>query len=185
VHIDYHVEVDGHYYSVPYSLVRQQRDVRLSAQRVELCHRGKRVASHQRSPRKGRHTTVAVHMPKAHQHSAEWTPHRRGLWAAKTGAAIAPVGETMLASRPQPQQGFRACLGRMRLGKRSGEARLAAACQRARRSGACSSKSIESLLKHALDQQPLPGPPAAAPVITHSNIRGAQYDHMNQGDPVC
>jgi transposase len=185
VNIDYHVEVDGHYYSVPYSLVRQQLDVRLSAQVVELFHKGKRVASHQRSPLKGRHTTVAVHMPKAHQHYAEWTPQRLVLWAAKTGEATAQVVETILASRPHPQQGFRACLGIMRLGKRYGEARLEAACRRALRIGACSYKSIESILKHDLDQQPLPGPPAAAPVITHSNIRGAQYYHTNQGDPVC
>ena len=131
MNIDYHVEVDGHYYSVPYSLVKQQLDVRLSAQVVEIFHKGTRVASHQRSPLKGRHTTVAVHMPKAHQHYAAWTPQRRVLWAAKTGEATAQVVETILASRPHPQQGFRACLGSMRLGKRYGEARLEAACRRA------------------------------------------------------
>ena len=185
VNIDYHVEVDGHYYSVPYSLVRQQLDVRLRAQVVELFHKGTRVASHQRSPLKGRHTTVAVHMPKAHQHSAAWTPQRLVRWAAQTGEATAQVVETILASRPHPQQGFRACLGIMRLGKRYGDGRLEAACQRAIRIGACSYKRIESILKHALAQQPLPGPPAAAPVITHSNIRGAQYYHTNQGAPVC
>src|SRR5207302_7418425 len=117
VNIDYHVEVDGHYYSVPYSLVKQQLDVRLSAQVVEIFHKGTRVASHQRSPLKGRHSTVAAHMPKAHQYYAEWTPHRLILWAAKTGEATAHVVEAILASRPHPQQGFRACLGIMRLGK--------------------------------------------------------------------
>lgn len=170
---------------MPYSLVRQQLDVRLSAQGVELFHKGTRVASHQRAPLQGRHTTVAVHMPKAHQHYAEWTPQRRVLWAAKPGEATAQVVETILASRPHPPQGFRACLGIMRLGKRYGDGRLAAACQRAIRLGACSYKSIESILQHDLDQQPLPGPPAAAPVITHSHIRGAPYYHTNQGDPVC
>src|SRR5262245_8271364 len=173
VHIDYHVEVDGHYSSVPYRLVKQQLDVRLSAQVVEVFHTGKRVASHQRSALKGRHTTVVVHMHKAHQHDAEWTPQRLVLWAANTGEATAQVVDTILASRPHPQQGFRTCLGIMRLGKRYGAERLEAACRRAIRIGACSYKRIESLLKHALDQQPLPGPPAAAPVITHGNIRGA------------
>src|ERR671926_564402 len=185
VNIDYHVEVEGHYYSVPYVLVRQQLDVRVSAHVVEIFHKGKRVASHQRSPLKGRHSTVAVHMPKAHQHYAEWTPQRLVLWAAKTGEATAQGVETILASRPHPQQGFRACLGIMRLGKRYGEARLEAACRRALRIGACSYKSIESILKHDLDQQPLPGPPAAAPVITHGNIRGAQYYHSHQGESTC
>ncbi len=185
VNIDYHVEVDGHYYSVPYSLAKQQLEARLSAQVVEVFHKGKRVASHQRSPRKGRHSTVAAHMPTAHQHYAEWTPQRLVLWAAKTGEATARVVETILTSRPHPQQGFRACLGIMRLGKRYGEGRLEAACRRAIRIGACSYKSLESILKHDLDQQPLPGQPPAAPVITHDNIRGAQYYHTNQGDPTC
>jgi transposase len=118
VNINYHVDVDGHYYSVPYALVKQQLEGRLSAQVVAIFHKGKRVASHQRSPLKGRHSTVAGHMPKAHQHYAEWTPQRLILWAAKTGEATAQVVETILASRPHPQQGFRACLGIMRLGKR-------------------------------------------------------------------
>jgi len=185
VNIDYHVEVDGHYYSVPYSLVKQQLEARLSAQVVEVFHKGKRVASHQRSPLKGRHSTVAAHMPKAHQYYAEWTPQRLVLWAAKTGEATARVVETILTSRPHPQQGFRACLGIMRLGQRYGEGRLEAACRRAIGIGACSYKSIESILKHDLDQQPLPGQPTAAPVITHDNIRGAQYYHTNQGEPAC
>jgi transposase len=183
--IDYHVEVEGHYSSVPYVLVRQQLDVRLSAHVVEIFHKGTRVASHQRAPLKGRHSTVAAPMPKAHQYYAEWTPHRLMLWAAKTGEATAQVVETMLASRPHPQQGFRACLGLMRLGKRSGDGRLEAAGHRAIRIGACSYKRIASILKPDLDRQPLPGPPAAAPVMTHGNIRGAQYSHPHQGDPTC
>ena len=102
VNIDYHVEVEGHYYSVPYTLVRQQLDVCLSAHVVELFHRGKRVASHRRSPLKGRHSTIAAHMPTAHQRYAEWTPQRLMHWAAHSGPATATVVETILASRPPP-----------------------------------------------------------------------------------
>jgi len=109
VNIDDHVEVEGHYYSVPYALVKQQLDVRLSAQVVELFHKGKRVASHQRSPLKGRHSTVTAPMPKAHQRYAAWTPQRLIHWAAHSGPATAHVVETILASRPHPQQGFRSC----------------------------------------------------------------------------
>jgi transposase len=185
VNIDYHVDVDGHYYSVPYNLVKQQLEARLTAQVVEIFHKGTRVASHQRSPHKGRHSTVATHMPKAHRQHADWTPQRLIQWAAKTGEATAKVVETILASRPHPQQGFRACLGIMRLGKHYGEDRLEAACRRALHIGACSYKSIESILKHDLDRQPLPGHPAAAPVMTHPNIRGAQYYSSNPGDSVC
>ena len=117
VNIDYHVEVEGHYYSVPYALVRQQLDVRLSVSVVELFHKGKRVASHRRSPHKGRHSTVAAHMPKAHQHYAEWTPQRLIHWAATSGPATAQVVETILASRPHPQQGFRSIVSGIILAK--------------------------------------------------------------------
>ena len=109
VNIDYHVDVEGHYDSVPYALVKQQLDVRLSAQVVELFYKGKRVASHRRSPLKGRHRTVAAHMPTAHQRYAAWTPQRLIHWAAHSGPATAQVVETILASRPHPQQGFRSC----------------------------------------------------------------------------
>src|SRR5207302_5848419 len=119
----------------------------------------------------------------AHRHYAEWTPQRLVRWAASSGAATAQVVETILASRPHPQQGFRSCLGIMRLGKSYGDARLEAACRRAIRIGACSYKSIESILKHDLDQQPLSGPPPAAPVITHGNIRGPEYYSTSQGEP--
>jgi len=182
VNIDYHVEVDGHYYSVPYSLVRQQLEVRLSAQVVEIFSKGQRGASHQRSPHKGRHSTVAAHMPTAHRDYAAWTPQRLIRWAANTGEATAQVVETILLARPHPQQGFRACLGLMRLGKRSGEDRLEAACRRALTLGACSYKSIESMLKHDLDRQPLPAMRAAPPAITHGNIRGPQYSHDQRGE---
>ncbi len=109
VNIDDHVEVDGHDDSVPYAWVRQPLDVRLSASAVEFCAKGKRVASHRRSPHTGRHRTVAAQMPRAHQHDAEWTPQRLIHWAATRGPATAQVVDTMLASRPHPQQGFRSC----------------------------------------------------------------------------
>ncbi len=185
VNIDDHVEVEGHYSSVPYALVKQQLDVRLSAQVVELFHKGKRVASHQRSPLKGRHSTVTAHMPKAHQRYAEWTPQRLIHWAAHSGPATAHVVETILASRPHPQQGFRSCLGIMRLGKSYGVERLEAACQRARTLGACSYKSIESILKNGLDRRPLPPKPEATAGPAHANIRGPQYYTDDEGEPEC
>lgn len=185
VNIDYHVEVDGHYYSVPYVLVKHQLDVRLSAQVVELFHKGKRVASHRRIFLKGHHSTVTAHMPKAHRDYAEWTPQRLIRWAANSGAATARVVETILASRPHPQQGFRSCLGLMRLGKRYGAARLEAACRRALQIGACAYKSIESILKHGLDHNPLPTPLLPGPTPRHANIRGPQYYHDTTGDFSC
>jgi transposase len=176
-HIDYHIEVDGHYYSVPYLLVKQILEVRLSAHTVEIFHRGQRVASHRRSQDKGRYTTLPEHMPEAHRAYAEWTPQRLVHWAENIGPALTEVVTAILRSRPHPQQGFRSCLGIMRLGKSYGEARLEAACRRAHALQSYSYKSIASILKHRLDQIPLPGPSSSPTPIAHSNIRGAQYYH--------
>ncbi|MBU1471597.1 MAG: IS21 family transposase [candidate division Zixibacteria bacterium] len=188
VNIDYHVEVGRHYYSVPYQLVKQKLDVRVTNRTVECFHNGKRVASHLRSdsPIKvedklaGRHTTITEHMPRAHREYAEWTPERLVRWASKSGGATAEVVERILSSRPHPQQGFRSCLGIMRLGKQYGQDRLEAACGRALAINATSYKSIESILKRGLDRVPLPQRQLQLPVIEHANVRGAgYYDRSN------
>ena len=116
--IDYHVEVDRHYYSVPYQLAGQQLEARFTATTVEIFHRGKRVASHPRSSAAYRHTTVREHMPKSHQAHLEWTPSRLIHWAETVvGPATAQVVRTILESKPHPEMGYRACLGIMSLGK--------------------------------------------------------------------
>jgi transposase len=179
VNIDYHVELDDHYYSVPYQLVRKPLEVRFSARIVECFHKGQRVASHLRSHLKGRHTTVAEHMPTSHRQYAEWTPQRLIRWAEKTGPATAGVIRTILERRVHPQQGFRSCLGILRLGKDFGEPRLEAACQRALTLGACRYKSIESILRKGLDRRPLPQQQELdldLP-IEHDNLRGSDYYH--------
>jgi len=175
VHIDYHVEVDKHRYSVPYQLVHKKVDVRSTQSTVEVFFKGKRVASHKRSPHKGRFTTLKEHMPKKHRDYAEWTPDRLIRWAAKTGEHTATLVEKILASRPHPQQGFRACLGILRLGKPYGQDRLEAACRRALFIQSLGYKSVESILKHGLDQEPLPEQPPQAPAIEHHNVRGPKY----------
>jgi transposase len=174
VNVDYHVEVERHYYSVPYHLLHQQVEVRLSSQVVEIFHRGQRVASHLRSADRGRHTTVTEHMPRHHREYLEWSPDRLVRWAQQVGPATAAVVEQILASRLHPVQGYRACLGILRLGK-PGPARLEAACQRALAINALSYRSIDSILKHGLEAQPLPAPVPSASPIAHANIRGAHY----------
>jgi len=177
VNIDYHVAIDKHYYSVPYQLVKQQLEARITTNTVELLHKGKRLASHRRSYQPGRHTTVNAHMPKAHREYAEWTPERLVRWAQETGPATAKLVEVILTSRPHPQHGFRACLGIMRLGKSYTTARLEAASRRALAIGSCSYKSVESILKNGLDRKPLPATAIDTPAIEHDNLRGADYYH--------
>ncbi len=172
-----HVEVESHYYSVPYTLVKRQLDVRLTHNTVEIFHKGARVASHRRSYRKGSYTTLREHMPKSHQEYLDWTPQRFIRWAQKTGLATATVIEQILASRPFPQQGYNACYGVMRLGKSYTDERLEAACARALALGTASYRSIESILKKGLDRRPLPEPAPAKKPIHHENVRGADYYH--------
>jgi transposase len=175
VNIDYHIELERHYYSVPYQLVRQNVDVRWTNTTVECFHNGRRVAGHVKSHLAGRHTTLTEHMPKGHRQYAEWTPQRLARWAGQSGQATRTLVQQIMASRSHPQQGFRSCLGIMRLGKQYGAERLEAACARALRINALSYKSLAAILKHGLDQQPLPSPPSPPPVIEHANVRGARY----------
>jgi transposase len=177
VHIDYHVAVEGHYYSVPYALIKREVDVRITRNTIECFHRGNRVASHVRSHHKGRHTTDPSHMPESHRQAGEWSPQRLMRWAAKTGPATEKLIQTVLGSRKHPQQAYRSCLGILRLGKAYGDDRLEAACRRALTLGSCRYKSIESILKHRLDEQPLEEQQELALPDSHDNIRGPAYYH--------
>jgi transposase len=154
--------------------VKKEVDTRITATTVECFLRGQRVAAHARSFTRGRHTTLVEHMPKAHQAYLEWTPERLVRWAGETGGATAALVTAIMGSRAHPQQGFRPCLGILRLGKRYGNDRLEAACARALAVQATSYRSVKSILEHGLDARALPAP-AAAEVIDHHNIRGAEY----------
>lgn len=176
VNIDYHIEADRHYYSVPYQLAGQKVDVRLSAATVEIFCSSKRVASHVRSFERHRHSTEPAHMPESHRRHAAWTPSRIIDWAARTGPATAGLVEAILASRPHPEQGYRSALGIIRLAERHGTSRAEAACARALHLRSYSYRSVESILKHSLDRQPLPDAQPALPAHpSHDNVRGARY----------
>lgn len=183
---DYHVEFEGHYYSVAYRLIKKQLDLRATARTVEVFDQGKRVAAHRRDGRRGQHSTLAEHMPKAHQAYLEWTPARLIRWAEKTGRATAELVEQILLSRSHPQQGFRSCLGLLRLGKGYGAERLEAACRRALAIRGLSYQSVKSILKSGLDQEPLPETLETA-AIEHGNLRGADYyrDECGEQIPPC
>jgi transposase len=181
VNIDYHIDVDRHYYSVPHALIHAVLDVRLSATTVEIFQRGTRVWLHARSHVPGRHTTVPEHMPKAHRAHLEWSPSRLLRWGATIGAATEALVQQILESRPHPEQGYRSCLGLLRLAKHYGPERLNAACDRARAAGARSYRHVDAILKHGLDRQPLLIAGAeTAPALTHDNVRGPAYYHEGE-----
>ncbi len=178
VNIDYHIEVERHYYSVPYQLAHKIVDVRITSRTVEVLYQNRRIASHARSYHRGGFTTAAEHMPEKHKKYLDWTPARIIKWAGETGPCTKQLVTAIMHSRPHPQQGYRACLGIMRLGdKRYGRKRLEDACRRAVAIGSFSYKSVESILKKGLDQQPLQTDGSQKPsrATIHDNIRGKDY----------
>jgi len=172
--IDYHVEVDHHFYSVPCELRKKQLEVWLTANTVEILFKNQRVASHERSYEKYQYTTLPEHMPETHRKYLEWSPSRIMEWAGKNGPSTRDLVTCIMGSRKHPEQGFRACLGIMRLTKRYPAERVEAACARALRLKAYSYKSVESILKTNLDTQELPES-LPSKMIIHDNIRGREY----------
>ncbi len=172
---DYHIELSGHYYSVPYQLVGRELDIRATESTVECFHKGTRIASHVRSHAQGRYTTIKDHMPKSHRDYAEWTPERLVRWAEETGPATAELIASILKTRPHPQQGFRSCMGIISLAKRYSKDRVEAACKRALAIGGRSFKSVRSILEYGLDQNPAPQTAQTVLNLSHDNIRGGDY----------
>ena len=175
VNIDYHVVADGHFYSVPYRLVQEPVEVRTSASTIEIFHKGVRVASHARSHEPNKATTLDEHRPKSHQRYLEWTPSRLVEWGRKIGPLTAELLERIMACKPHPEQGYRACLGIIRLGGKYGKPRVEAVARRALLHKTYSYKSVESMLRHNLDTLPEPGAEPPRPPLDHPNIRGSEY----------
>ena len=175
VSIDYHITAADHYYSVPYQLIKERVDVRLTATTIEVLFKNNRVASHARSYEKWKHTTLPEHMPKSHQKYLEWTPSRIIAWAGKNGHHTGALVSRIIESRRHPEQGFRSCLGVMRLAKHYSPERLEAACTRALSLNACSYKHVKSILEKGIDKQPLPPVSDSVTPVIHYNIRGKDY----------
>lgn len=176
VNINYHIEVDAHHYSVPYSLVKKKVEIRYTCSTIEVLYKNKRVASHPRSyARNHRYTTLSEHMPTAHQEYVAWTPERLSHWASQSGPGTQKIAEAIMASKAHPQQGFKSVLGLIRMGKTYGNDRLEMACTKALMIGTHSYKSIKSILKSNLDRSDTAASFAHKPLPEHQNIRGKSY----------
>jgi transposase len=175
VGIDYHVEVEAHYYSVPYRFARAEVEVRFTARTVEIFHKGERIAAHQRMSGNHRHTTVPEHMPSSHRRYAGWTIERIRKDAAAIGSATAALCNLILDERSHPEQGFRACLGIIGLARSYERERIEAAATRAIDIGARTYGSVKSILANNLDRRPATKRSAEEAPILHSNIRGPRY----------
>ena len=171
VHLDYHVELERHYYSVPYTLVHEVLDVRMTGTAVELLHKGRRVASHVRSHQEHAHTTNPEHMPANHRAWLESDPAQVLSWASSVGPCTEAFAQKILVSRPIAQQGLRSALGLMRVGKKHEPVEVEHACELALTYGARSYKHVERILKLGWQE------PETDRAIDHGNIRGPEYFH--------
>jgi transposase len=176
VSLDYHVEVCGYFYSVPHSLIRAQVDTRATARMIELFFQGNRIAVHERRYGGSRHGTNPEHMPSAHRRYAEWTPERFRRWGASVGPNTEGLVTAILASRPHPEQGFRTCLGVLRLFRELDKIRAEAVSARAVAYGAFTYRSIASIIANKLDRAAITTSEPQV-VMIHGNLRGSKYFH--------
>jgi len=176
VSLDYHVEVCEYYYSVPHNLIRAEVDTCATARMIEIFFQGNRIAVHERRYGGTRHGTKTEHMPSAHRRYAEWTPDRFRSWGASVGANTEGLIIAILASRPHPEQGFRTCIGILRLFKGLEKTRAEAVAARAIAYRAFTYKSIASIITNKLDRVTEPAPENQA-VMNHDNLRGSGYFH--------
>jgi len=174
--LDYHIAISKHYYSVPHQLLKKELWARITARTVEVFHVGQRVASHARTSGNGQHSTQRDHMPAHHRFREDWTPQRIIARAARIGPNVAIFAEVVMRDRKHPEQGYRTCLGVIRLADKFGPDRLDAACGRALEINARSYSSLQSILKNGLESKPRTRA-TEKPAITHPNIRGADYFH--------
>ena len=175
VKIDYHVQVDHAFYSVPYQLARREVEVRLSQGTVEIFHGGRRVASHIRTSVRGRFVTDPAHMPASHRRHLEWSPSRLIGWGETVGPETGALVSGILERRPHPEQGYRSCLGLMRLAKEYSPERLEAAASRAVSAGAYSYQSVKNILARGLDRAPAAPKAEGGLVLFHEHLRGPEY----------
>ncbi|MDA1372930.1 MAG: IS21 family transposase [Proteobacteria bacterium] len=181
VHIDYHIEYDKHYYSVPHHLVKLAVEVQATDNTVAIYHQGQRVASHPRSYRRGMHSTCSEHMPGAHRAMQEWSPQRFLSWAGDIGAETREVVQHLLQEKRHTEQSYRRILALLSNAKKYGRERLDAACGRALLINSPTRSSVESILKQGLDQVAVETPQDQTQeelsLDHHENVRGEDYYH--------
>jgi transposase len=174
--LDYHIDIGRHYYSVPHQLIKQKLWARITARTIEVYFKGERVASHAQTSGNRQHSTHKDHMPAHHRFRENWTPERIRRQASRIGPNVETFVDVIMRQRKHPEQGYRTCMGVLRLAKAFGRDRLDAGCERALVINAHSYSSLHSILKNGLDRQRR-APTTDGPAITHPNIRGADYFH--------
>lgn len=181
VSFNYHVEVDGRFYSVPYEYIKREVDVRITRNVVEVFFESMRICSHIRNyDRKEIYSTQESHMPPNHQQFARWDSDRFRRWAAKIGTQTNRVVDAILSGYKVEQQGYRSCMALLKLGDSYTPERLEDACRRALfYTPRPSYKTVQTILKSGQDRPSEDDAPA--PASSHGFTRGAGYYKGGQG----
>lgn len=177
VNIDYHVEFEKNYYSVPHKLVKEEVEVQASKESIAVFFKGEVVAKHVRHYRAGSNATDVNHMPKSHQYQQQWSCEKLISWGEKIGTSTQQLIQHRLKQKQHPEQSYRACLGLLALSKQYSAMRLEAACKRALHINAPRLTNVKSILESNMDQLDLPGEPSSSELGSHSNVRGSDYYH--------
>lgn len=177
VNPDYHLEVEGHYYSVPYWLVGQPVQVKVAEQLIEVFHEHQRIACHERSRVRYRHTTLPEHMPPEHWAYKQQSKDRFVAWAEQIGEQTTTQVHAIFQGRDHEEQAFRTLKGLQRLAQQYGKVRLEAACRRANRFGLVGLRRLRTILETHLDKDSISQEPPPVLVVEHANVRGPQYFH--------
>lgn len=174
VNIDYHVEFEKHFYSVPYTLIHEEVRIRATEHLLEIFHKSRvePVALHPRSTLPGVYSTQTAHMPPKHQKAAEWSGERILNWAEKIGPQTTQFVQAIIASRRCPEQAFRSCLGILRLSSQVSASQMETACQLALRAKLLNYTGFKTTLEHLPEPQKQD---ASSPMPAHENIRGESY----------
>lgn len=177
VNLDYHIEVERHYYSVPYWFVRRQVSVKITEQFVEVFYDHQRIAAHPRSRVPYRHTTLPEHMPPEHWAYKSQSKEKFLAWASRVGPQTQSQAEAIFERKAHPEQAFRTLKGMQSLASRYGTERLEAACRRANTFAMVGLRRIRAILEHQLDALPLEAQEESTLPVEHPNLRGQAYYH--------
>lgn len=174
VNIDYHIQLEKCFYSVPYQLVKKEVEVRYSDYTVKIFHQNKRVAIHNRLLRPGAYSTQKEHLASAHRVYADWTPSRLVSWSKHFGINTQMLIETILNKKPHPEMGFRSCIGILNTAKAYDNEIVEAVSEKVLTLNAYQVKTFRSILKNKTYKQEKT-PLASTPNNHHVNVRGEDY----------
>jgi transposase len=179
VQFNYHITIEKMHYSVPYEYIKQEVEVRITRQVIEVFYHNHRICSHPRlHGQEGQYSTITEHMPTEHQQYLQWNGERFIAWADKVGPHTVTTVKAVLASHKVEQQGYRSCMALLKLADKYSITRVEAACARALSyTPSPSYKNISTILKSGQDK--LNQSPAQSPEDTKSDhygfTRGADY----------